>query len=286
MIAAAEEEAEASAAKHDKVIDKADHSKGKHYVSEKEKKKAKKIAKLTAEETPALAKAALDDSSYSLSTDHWEYYTTDAVVVSYDLTAAAGEEARRILKRKGEESRRNLKKKKKKGKKNKKTTTVAPTTTEAATTEAATTEATTAASSSSGTDATGTESTSTTTATTTPADPYDGVDSAEYEGADPSDSAEEDFEELVVDDSDVTLWTFAVYDRMANPQHGSLTPYVKAPLGELAGTWSFNVTDIPREALLFDGQYDLWVLSGSGDGIAGPVTFKVIEGEEAEEESR
>lgn len=253
MIAAADEEVSARETVH---VVKGNHFKGKHYTSPIVAMKAHKVAKLTAAESPALAKAALDDKSYTLSTDKWAYYQTESVVVSYDLTAAAGGDDRRNLKKRGKNKNKGIK--------------VSLADTKSTTTVAATTAAT----SSSGTDATGTESSSTTTASTPPADPYEG------EGADVS-PADEDFEVPVVDDSDVSLWTIAVYDRMANPQGGKLAPYVSRSLGDLAGTWEFNVSEL-GDALLFDGQYDIRVLNGSGDGIAGPVTFKVVEAEEEE----
>lgn len=255
MITAAEKEVSARETVH---VVKGDHFKGKHYTSPDVVKKAHMIAKLTAAESPALAKAALDDKSYTLSTDKWAYYKTESVVVSYDLTAAAGGDDRRNLRRKGKNKNKAIK--------------VSLAGTKSTTTVAATTAAT----SSSGTDATGTESSSTTTAATPPADPYEG------EGADVSPAADEDFEVPVVDDSDVSLWTIAVYDRMANPQGGKLAPYVSRSLGDLAGTWEFNVSEL-GDALLFDGEYDIRVLNGSGDGIAGPVTFKVVKAEEEED---
>jgi len=254
MIAAAEDVVHPSAAFH---VNNGNTFKAKHYTSANEANKAHKLAKLAASESLALTKAALDDESYSLSTDKDQYDQTESVVVTYDLTAAAAEEGRRNLK--------------KKGKKKSKVLSLSGASTVAATTTT-TVASTAAASSSSGTGATGTESSSTTTvmATGPPADPYGGADELPV--------PDEDFEEPVVDDSDVTLWTIAVYDRMANPQGGLLPPYKSARLGDLEGTWEFKVSDIVP--LLFDGQYDVHVLNGSGDSIAGPVTFKVVQARE------
>mmetsp|Transcript_28911 Transcript_28911/g.64780 ORF Transcript_28911/g.64780 Transcript_28911/m.64780 type:complete len:487 (+) Transcript_28911:146-1606(+) len=80
MIAAADEEVSARETVH---VVKGNHFKGKHYTSPIVAMKAHKVAKLTAAESPALAKAALDDKSYTLSTDKWAYYQTESVVVSY-----------------------------------------------------------------------------------------------------------------------------------------------------------------------------------------------------------
>lgn len=94
-----------------------------------------------------------------------------------------------------------------------------------------------------------------------------------------------------IDEGDVTLYSMGIYMRMANPQMGALRPLYSVPfcpVGEgeectktaeelQAGEFTFS-TD------LFDLKktgtgLDVWILNGAGHGIAGPVTFYIIESE-------
>lgn len=265
MIAAADEEASARDAAHEAqggiamLKLKGAHFKGKHYESRGSAKKAEKLAKLAEKMTSALTKAALADETYTLSVggEGAEYAADGTVVVTYDLTGVVADGG----------DRRELRNRNKKQNKINKGLGLS---TGTDTTVAATTAA---SSSSTGTDATGTDATgssSTTTTTTAPADPYEGADPAASE-------LEADMDEPLIDDSDTSLWTIAVYDRMANPQGGSLPPHVSAPLGDLAGTWEFAVSGMGiADAVLIDGEFDVMVLNGSGDKLTDPVTFKVV----------
>jgi len=83
-----------------------------------------------------------------------------------------------------------------------------------------------------------------------------------------------------VDETDITLFSLAVYPRMANPQGGKLNPLYHIPFDssktkeELeSGEFTFNLID---DLSLGDGGgFDVWILNGISVGIAGPYTFYV-----------
>jgi len=93
--------------------------------------------------------------------------------------------------------------------------------------------------------------------------------------------------EPMVDEDDVALYRLGIYPRMSNPQNGQLDPLLDyalcpspctTPPEELmTGTWTFEIQNLPDPHPLTEGQYDAWVLNGVGDGIAGPVTWKLEE---------
>lgn len=98
---------------------------------------------------------------------------------------------------------------------------------------------------------------------------------------------DDDVPEPIIDDDDVTLYRLGIYMRKFNPQGGQLAPLLDhafcaspctAPPEELmTGKWTFAIKDLPDPHPLSQGQYDVWILNGQGDGIAGPVTFKLKE---------
>jgi len=93
--------------------------------------------------------------------------------------------------------------------------------------------------------------------------------------------------EPMIDEDDVTLYRLGIFMRMSNPQGGQLEPLLDYPFcpqpcttppNELyTGTLSFEIEALPDPHPLTLGQYDVWVLNGEGDGIAGPVTWKLEE---------
>merc|ERR1711862_825009 len=81
--------------------------------------------------------------------------------------------------------------------------------------------------------------------------------------------------------------TVGIYMRMSNPQAGQLEPLLDhqfcqqpctTPPDELmTGTWEFEIQDLPDPHPMTLGKYDVWVLNGEGDGIAGPVIWGMDE---------
>merc|ERR1712032_153279 len=93
----------------------------------------------------------------------------------------------------------------------------------------------------------------------------------------------------MIDEDDVTLYRLGIFMHMSNPQGGQLEPLLDyslcpqpctTPPNELmTGTMTFEIEALPDPHPLTLGQYDVWVLNGEGDGIAGPVTWKLEEKE-------
>lgn len=93
---------------------------------------------------------------------------------------------------------------------------------------------------------------------------------------------EEEPEEI--DDTDQTLFSVGVYMHMANPQNGKLEPLHKVPFCEdalscagrdlSAGEAVFNTEDLDTGRN--GGGFDVWILNGKGEGIAGPTEFHVL----------
>jgi len=90
-----------------------------------------------------------------------------------------------------------------------------------------------------------------------------------------------------IDENDVSLYRLGVYMRMSNPQAGQLEPLLDYPFCRqpcttppdelMTGTWEFEIKDLPDPHPLNLGKYDVWVLNGEGDGIAGPVIWGLEE---------
>ena len=93
--------------------------------------------------------------------------------------------------------------------------------------------------------------------------------------------------EPMIDEDDITLYRLGIYPSNSNPQGGQLDPLLDYALCSLpcttppkeleTGTWSFEIQNLPDPHPLTEGQYDVWVLNGVGDGIAGPVTWTLEE---------
>merc|ERR1712232_470555 len=90
-----------------------------------------------------------------------------------------------------------------------------------------------------------------------------------------------------IDENDVTLYRLGIYMRMSNPQAGQLEPLLDHPFCEqpcttppeelMTGTWDFEIKKLPYPHPMTLGEYDVWVLNGEGDGIAGPVIWGLEE---------
>lgn len=102
----------------------------------------------------------------------------------------------------------------------------------------------------------------------------------QVEMAAPDDLALEEEEES--DPSDITQYSLGVFMKMANPQGGKLPPLHEVPL---CATGSCSPEDISSGEITiavdaldtsrYGKGYDLWLLDGSGDGMAGPVFFSI-----------
>ena len=91
-------------------------------------------------------------------------------------------------------------------------------------------------------------------------------------------------EETEVDPTDITLFKLGVFMKMANPQGGKLPPLFALPLCDAesctaeeiaAGSFTFSSSEI--DTTRYGTGFDLWILDGTGDGIAGPHYFTVGE---------
>lgn len=110
----------------------------------------------------------------------------------------------------------------------------------------------------------------------------DGEESGEQQPEDavPEDLAIEEQEEI--DPSDITQYSLGVFMKMANPQGGKLPPIYQVPLCDSdscsaeeisSGEITFDVDSL--DTIKYGKGFDLWLLDGSGDGIAGPVFFSL-----------
>lgn len=91
-------------------------------------------------------------------------------------------------------------------------------------------------------------------------------------------------EETEVDPTDITLFKLGVFMKMANPQRGKLLPLFELPLCDAesctaeeiaAGSFTFSASEI--DTTQYGTGFDLWILDGTGDGIAGPKYFTIGE---------
>lgn len=201
-------------------------------------------------------------ADYRLETDMEYYVEDDTVVVTYNLDP---EEGRRFLQRNGGRGNGNGNGKDK-GNNGGGISISDPATTTAATTTAAVTT---------GAPDTTTTTTSTTIVTTTEAPPPDMESRGGLEGQ-PS-----------VDPDDVTLFTVGIYMRMAHPQGGALPPLYSVPFCADPENCGKSVEELQSGEVSFPAGevdihknghgFDVWILNGRGEGIAGPKTFFVEE---------
>ena len=208
--------------------------------------------------------------NYELATDKDFYATGEDVVVTYDLSPEAAVEGRRFLQKNG-------------GGNGKKDATTAAT--EApATSEAPKGNTGNGGGNDKGTDPTAPASTttdapdmsSTTTAATTTEPTIDMGSGTEGETG----AAEGPPE---VDRDDVTLFSVGVYMRMARPQAGALLPIASVPFCESPDACNPDELEMGEFTVSTDGLdvakngngFDVWILNGLGEGIAGPHTFYV-----------
>lgn len=181
-------------------------------------------------------------ATYILETNKLDYVMGEDVTVTYDLSPEIMVDGRRMLKNNGNGN----------GGGNGNSPPSDTTTTQATTTNVATT----------------------TEATTTP--DMTGPEDNEIEMP------------TEIDNTDITLYSMGVYMRMAHPQGGQLAPIHSLPfcadpsdtsncvpedLESGTMTFSTDVLDLKE----YGGGYDVWILNGSGEGIAGPFTFYVAE---------
>ncbi len=110
----------------------------------------------------------------------------------------------------------------------------------------------------------------------------DGEESGEQQPEDavPEDLAIEEQEEI--DPSDITQYSLGVYMKMAHPQGGKLPPIYQVHLcdsdscsAEEISSGEITIDVDSLDTSKYGKGFDLWLLDGSGDGMAGPVNFSV-----------
>eukprot|EP00573_Skeletonema_grethae_P002523 CAMPEP_0201687762 /NCGR_PEP_ID=MMETSP0578-20130828/1669_1 /ASSEMBLY_ACC=CAM_ASM_000663 /TAXON_ID=267565 /ORGANISM="Skeletonema grethea, Strain CCMP 1804" /LENGTH=522 /DNA_ID=CAMNT_0048171937 /DNA_START=199 /DNA_END=1767 /DNA_ORIENTATION=- len=254
----------------------------------------KKKEKIDSEKITVKSKPALSSDDYELSTDKEEYETGETITVSYNIIAAPAAPDGGVP---TSESRRILKKKKKKGKKgDDDEEEEEPEIPEDFGVVEELTEDD--AASKPQPEVTADEPVEESAEKEKPVpdqpepetiiqpDPMVSEDEEESDGelqtemAAPDDLALEEEEES--DPSDITKYSLGVFMKMANPQGGKLPPLYEVPL---CATDSCSPADISSGEITisvdsldtskFGLGYDLWLLDGSGDGMAGPVFFSI-----------
>lgn len=229
-------------------------------------------------------------SEYTLVTDKTEYLDNEDIVVSFDISETS-QVVRRLQSsdlqyRKQFKQRRLLPKadkededKGKKGKKDDETTT--STTVAAGGTEGSTTIPSEESSTTLPTDV-----------TTTTNEDAQGEDELE-EG--PPDMIDPELEE-VIDRDDLSLYKIGIFMRMARPQGGKLEPLVSVPLCGQVDCSTFTVDQLKAGSVTFGAShlssmtgewplntgehgtgFDIWVLNGRGEEVAGPTEFAIPE---------
>lgn len=283
---AEDEAAKAKAKEANTPLGKAEKVKATTTIAKTYKKEKKEIEP---EKITVKSKEALSSDDYELTTDKEEYETGENIIVSYNIIAAPAAPAGGVP---TSESRRILKKKKKNGQ-NGGEEEEEPEIPEGFGEVVELTEDD--AASKPQPEVTADEPVEESTEGPVPDQPEpetiiqpdpslyvdeEGTGEQQVEMAAPDDLALEEEEES--DPSDITKYSLGVFMKMANPQGGKLPPLYQVPL---CATESCSAEDISSGEITiavdsldtskYGIGYDLWLLDGSGDGMAGPVFFSI-----------